>query len=1631
LGEPEYDEYDEEDEESLEPAPEIPEVALEAGSKVEATDLFGSDSEEFDPADFESVRARLASLPLDSKSRLHDPRSAAFLARAEERLIEGNDPGALYWLSRLSPSEGAPRCPAWLSELVYLGLTLSLRYTAATARRLTELVAEAFYNLESLEEDQKVILAAAVIRPSTILVNKDLSDLVSQLGDDLSHHPPLRELLGALSDLFKNGRPLLGPHTMSRTAQLNMRASRLKELERRTADWRKDGYRKRSLFSRATDLWRALATERGEVYELVLAASEGGDEETLESLGKEVAVWRDDQGAKDRLQIAQKNSSSSVTIDFRAEEQLVRYAFEAMDLAQDWLNHHREAIGSAASKDDHFLKALDRLARMAAKVLSHLEVQNLKESGFLIPVLDDLSERFEALLERRAEDLDLGARLTEAEARRHVWLGRISGFPDPGPEADITLGAAALFRGIDDARTPAERVVEQVDGSRFHLAALELALDPALADVRDDADSQRKGAPEATLKTMLETSSKRFLPRLKDDLAAMDSKIEGARVWGGLADDRRDRLRQESRGLSKRLSELSKLVAAEFSKPQVAYELAELVRGLSRIEAAVQDHLGVAKEIILERLSKSRAQIPEGAAALVESLVADGELLSADEQLNLVEESLSLGEPIAVPAALVGTTETSRFYGALEEIHKAKDSLSALAQLGWTPDREGLAIIEALEGLSPKPTGDLSMLPSILAWLGFTGETAKRFAPMLARPPQFWTEFRLEGIRIESPLPKWGSEALAFRLLLGEGRIDAQNVVDVVSSLGGERGMPAGEPVIVLTPARLNQLSRSKLGRLSRERGLCPVVLDANLIAYLAARNLAPGPRARAALTVGAAGGAHNPYIAEASKPVPPELLFGGREIMERLWDPGGPCLVHGGHQMGKSALLEALARSRHDPAKGVIARRLSPRGAVSLNDLILSVLSDEGLLEGWQRSAAQTPDYVKGLFQAGAKKRLERLLIMIDDCDELLEREKNNNFALLKVYAELMRTTGRKFKLILCGLSAVEALPRHPDYPLKGFGPPIRVGPMPLNDAHDLVVAPMEAAGVAFERGTLVHRVLAMTNHHAGLIQLLCHALVEHVQTKGWWRDLPPIRISSEVIDDVYHKPEVRKRLLERFDWAVDVDPRHRALVFAISALSLEGREPGNGSAEPLGGFPAPDGDLTGEGGDPAELEEIELDEDGLDGEGLGESGERSSQDHPAPRILAKAREIWPAAFDQLETEGLEILLAEGRGLGLLRAAGDKHALRNPNVLALMGGEEALSKNVASLRHRPFDTRPGPEGLRRVLPGGSIPVPSPLLMSQEGDLLGWGSGLTLVVGSKAHGLDKVRDALRRLGEEAESGTPIKVISLKPMGPAKRFEELQRIHDEEAKRRRKSGRQQVIVVVDSLTGVEDGPDVDEAALQEATNNFWRLMASTAAWLHKTGADARLSFKVVALTHPDAWLQKVLEGGPRHDEVEVRHLERWNRNGLDRYLREAGLPGDEAGRLLIQTGGWYRLMWRELERRLDPSMKKPPVNGEFRPLAGPLAPDPVTRACLSILVRDGLNGTPATLSRLEDEAARELKSLQIPFQRPKIKALLEALARLSLITPATGTGTGTTGGQGLWRLDQRYLESLSNQEDKRP
>jgi hypothetical protein len=317
--------------------------------------------------------------------------------------------------------------------------------------------------------------------------------------------------------------------------------------------------------------------------------------------------------------------------------------------------------------------------------------------------------------------------------------------------------------------------------------------------------------------------------------------------------------------------------------------------------------------------------------------------------------------------------------------------------------------------------------------------------------------------------------------------------------------------------------------------------------------------------------------------------------------------------------------------------------------------------------------------------------------------------------------------------------------------------------------------------------------------------------------------------------------------------------------------------------------------------------------------------------------------------------------------------------------------------------------------------------MSPEGELLGWGSGLTLVVGSKAHGLDKVRDALKLSGEDAESGTPIKVISLKPMGPVKRFEELQRIHDFEAKQRKKEGRRQVIVVVDSLTGIEDGPNVDQAALQEATSNFWRLMNSTASWLHKTGSDARLSFKVVALTHPDAWLQKVLEGGPLHDEVEVRHLERWNRNGLNRYLREAGLPGDEAGRLLGQTGGWYRLMWRELEKKLDSSIKKPPVNGEFRTLAGPLAPDSVTEACLSILVRDGLSGTPATLSRVEDEAARELKSLQIPFQRPKIKALLEALARLSLITPATGT----TGGQGLWRLDQRYLESLSNQEDKRP
>jgi hypothetical protein len=458
--------------------------------------------------------------------------------------------------------------------------------------------------------------------------------------------------------------------------------------------------------------------------------------------------------------------------------------------------------------------------------------------------------------------------------------------------------------------------------------------------------------------------------------------------------------------------------------------------------------------------------------------------------------------------------------------------------------------------------------------------------------------------------------------------------------------------------------------------------------------------RTQAMFQIGLAGGSYNPYTPEVAGAVPREMFFGRQEAIAQLWDMAGSCLVYGGRQLGKSALLQQVRERYHKPDSGEFVLYGSAYSDTSIHDVVINMLAKKGPPPKSRLHHKNLKDNILNWLNGTVR----RIVLLIDESDNLLDADRKDDFKGVDLYRDIMQTTNRRFKIVLAGLHSVQRYQRYPNNPLAHFGTPMCIGPLSPSDAYDLIVKPMEILGIRFENDSLVYRVLSLTNYHPSLIQLFCSALVQQIQ--GDWtqkQTLPPLTVTESFIDRVYRRAELRESIKKRFDWTLDLDKRYRVIGYTMALL------------ESLGAMEGP-------------------------GEGIMVS-----------QVLPDLQHWWPDAFLSLDPDTVESLMTEMVGLGLLSQVKRGFRLRNSNVIRLLGGIDNIEHELEPFKTMKNEEQGGAECLRRILPGQNNNQPSPLLFHQENDIRAWGIGVELVVGSRALGLARVEQSLRSNDPEIDS----------------------------------------------------------------------------------------------------------------------------------------------------------------------------------------------------------------------------------------------------------------------------------------
>ena len=463
------------------------------------------------------------------------------------------------------------------------------------------------------------------------------------------------------------------------------------------------------------------------------------------------------------------------------------------------------------------------------------------------------------------------------------------------------------------------------------------------------------------------------------------------------------------------------------------------------------------------------------------------------------------------------------------------------------------------------------------------------------------------------------------------------------------------------------------------------------------------------------------PYITKGEN-VASEMFVGRRNETAALIDPRGSCIVFGGRQLGKSALLRHVLREHHAPEASIYVVYLD------VDDLGTDSEGHEAMMPVfWRRvydelvRCTAIPELPQKVLNRDARlveevpnsisTRLSenphmQIVLLLDETDDLLDCDSTRDFALIRRIRSLMADTDRRFKAVFAGLQSVQRYYNWKNHPFAQLGEELVVNPLPPAAAQDLIIRPLRALGFAFKNTRLVLRILSLTNYHPGLIQIIGYRLLDNLFDKWRRQDtVGPIRpITPDDLLAVERDASVMEDIRNRFDWTLDLDDRYKVLTYALV--------------------------LT--------------------------------PDPTAPRreseFMAIGATWWKAVFEDMDGLGLRAVLDEMVGLGvLLREHNESvrtYRLRSPNLLRLLGPQEAIDAELLRIIDRDRVSRPNPRNFHPIVDRKSVAF-GPLTNEQVGQIYGQRRPfqLTLVTGSEALGLYAVeRQFDKLLGESGDGG---------------------------------------------------------------------------------------------------------------------------------------------------------------------------------------------------------------------------------------------------------------------------------------
>ena len=1217
-----------------------------------------------------------------------------------------------YWLARAWPAMNQP-CPIPYGLLAAIQAARWLvPNSQAFVDDLTGIIPITPNKQLFDDEPQKLLGLAAALRATLLAPNTGI-----QAWLNVSQScPSLDNIVNAINTFAYRGRPLRLDDLLGVTAVKDREESRRQAVQQAKA-WLEEASKRRATLKRASDVWRRMVEQGGTLWTLLLPVAED-EQRKLAEVRKNLQQWKDKNSIISRInEIDQELAGKKYRrIEGKIRNRIVQDVQEACGLIRSWCECVEREQAIQSGEDSFFEKTNEvRLQIQDALPEAIPALRELSSSDQLQPIgaaaqcllrsLEQLHDMFtdqssQPLTRRQDQQNWFTANtdsLSTALDRLLLWLPEIpqKDGEETFDKANLPQIAPALCHAIAEGRSLQTafdtwlakqdyRFVEtmlsafdEADSSaksRSYQEALEgsrKGLHQAVEDTRtaveravvDGISAEERSEYEGIIESMSPDETLYFSPE-DDQLNQVKTKLEEARrvrleeVWAEW-----DRIQLDKR--------IDKRIAPTKLEDIRAFVRSNLDRQETRVVEECVAHL---TEVVEEgrKLEEELFSPPGSRDALQEFIEATPQLEDALQRtgMNLRQVAKNIERGSSIAGIRFGETPKKRRDEAVQAVG------------AWRYLKQ-----EGVNGRSvPKN------ITILLRYLGFDLKSESALPVLTVKRGAEWVHIQaqMSASDLAKPIPQFGSQI--------HGRYDIVCVwerpgADTLSAWLRDLRLDT-HAVLVFYLGRLTVRQRHDYTRRARNEELIIAVLDETLLVFLAQERDARLPIfLRCTLPFSAV----NPYTPFRAGDVPPEMFFGRDQMARDIQRSSGSCLVYGGRQLGKSALLQHVQREFHHPEQEQYAwvediKSLgNPQPPECLWGQVRDSLKELEILP--RKITTNKPEAVmRRIREVMAEQPKRRVLMLFDEADNFLDADAEYRFQVVEGLRTLMLDTQRRFKVVFAGLHNVQRFQGIPNQPLAHFGAPLLVGPLEPTAAQQLVREPLEVLGYQFDdnAGTIL-RILSYTNYHPGLIQLFCHELLKRLQQQS---TSPPYSIAQNDVEAVYLLPQVRDGIRERFDWTLALDPRYQAIVWVMIFDQIGTRD----------GY---------------------------------------AQAYAPADLLKLSRDWWPKGFDKVDSDQLKGLLDEMRGLGILvRDASGYYRLRSPNLVRLVGTETDIEERLLALSDKepeePFDA--DSHHTMVDAQGGQY---SPLTYAQERRLNVAQFGVGLVFASDATGLAHLKAAFR------------------------------------------------------------------------------------------------------------------------------------------------------------------------------------------------------------------------------------------------------------------------------------------------